>query len=353
MKLLKKVLAFILVLVMMSTSLTCCSLKTTSTSSKIATRSPVNVGVLFYSFDDLYMSIVKKTLEDIQMKNPDKVKFTFYDGKNNQSIQETTLTNLLQAGNVDMLFIDLVNRGAESVRKVIDKANPLKIPIVFTYLNLGTADVIKSYDKAFVIDADIKQAGDLQGKIIIDIWNTNKASIDKNNDNILQYILLLGTSSELSANSRPLATLSAISNAGIKTEPLSVVNANWNRELAKNTVDSLFLKYGGKIEAIISNSDDMAIGAIEALQKYGYNTGDPSKTIVVVGIDGMQEARELIDKGYMAGTVIQDPRDLAEALYTVGMNLFSGKAPTEGTNYKLDKMGITILLPYTGAYVKK
>lgn len=54
----------------------------------------------------------------------------------------------------------------------------------------------------------------------------------------------------------------------------------------------------------------------------------------------------------MAGTVIQNPSDTAEALYTAAMNLFSGKAPTEGTDYKLDKMSTTILLPYQEYTVK-
>ena len=39
----------------------------------------------------------------------------------------------------------------------------------------------------------------------------------------------------------------------------------------------------------------MAIGAIEALQKYGYNTGDKSRTIPIVGVDGIPEAKKLIN----------------------------------------------------------
>lgn len=346
----KKVLAFILVWIMMSTSIIACSLKITNASSNITTRRPVKIGVLLYSFDDPYISIVKKTLEDIQMKNKDKVEFTFYDGKNNQSTQEAALNNLLKTDNVDILIVDLVNRGVESVSNVIDKVRASNIPVVFHYLEPGTEGVIKSYNKAFVVEADDKQAGDLQAKIIIDIWNNNKSSIDKNNDNILQYVVLRG-SSKFASTIRPQYTLAAI-DAKIKTEPLEIVNANFNKELAKDAINSLFLRYDGKIEAIIADNDAMAIGAIEALQTYGYNTGDLSKTIVVVGIDGIPEALELINKGYMAGTVIQNPSDTAEALYTVAMNLFSGKAPTEGTNYKFDKTSATILLPYQEHMVK-
>lgn len=96
----------------------------------------------------------------------------------------------------------------------------------------------------------------------------------------------------------------------------------------------------------------MAIDAIEALQKYGYNIGDKSKNIPVVGIDIIPEAQELIQKGFMTGTVIQDTNVLAEALYTVGMNLVYGRDPIEGTNYKFDDTGVTILIPYQ-EYTKK
>ena len=51
----------------------------------------------------------------------------------------------------------------------------------------------------------------------------------------------------------------------------------------------------------------MAIGAVEALQAYGYNKGDKSKNILVVGFDGLTEAKDLIDKGMMTGTIVQDP----------------------------------------------
>ncbi len=288
------------------------------------------------------------------MKNEGKVKFIFYDGKKNQAIQETIINNIFETGNFDILFVDLVNKGKAkaSVKNVIDKAETLGISVIFTYVNPETIEIIKSYNKAFVIGEDEKQAGELQGKIIIDIWNTNKESIDKDNDNKLEYYIMLQGSNELAAKQRVLYTISAINNAGIKTESLTSIATNWDRELTKSTVNSLFFKYDDKIEAIISNSDDMAIGAIEALQQYGYNTGSKSKTIIVVGIDGIPEARELINKGYMAGTVIQDLRETAEAFYTIGMNLLANKPPIEGTNYKLDKMGVTILLPYQ-EYIEK
>ena len=47
----------------------------------------------------------------------------------------------------------------------------------------------------------------------------------------------------------------------------------------------------------------------------------------------------------MTGTVGHEPRALAEALYTVGMNLFSGNDPLEGTKYKSEDNGIEVHIP--------
>ena len=99
---------------------------------------------------------------------------------------------------------------------------------------------------------------------------------------------------------------------------------------------------------IISNNDAMAIGAIEALQKYGYNKENSIKNIPVFGIDGIPAAQDLIKKGFMTGTVFEDPNDTAEALYKVGMNLISNKPPSEGTEYKFDETGTVIRIPYRG-----
>ena len=186
----------------------------------------------------------------------------------------------------------------------------------------------------------------LQGKILVNLWNTNKAAIDRNGDNIMQYIMLEGEPNNLEAIARTKYSVLTINEAGIKTEELALRVCNWEQSVAQNAIEALFLSYGNKIEAIIANNDSMAIGAIEALQKYGYNNGDKARTIAVVGVDAIPEAQELIKKGFMTGSVLQDPSAMANALYTVGINLVYNKNPLEGTPYKFDDTGVSIRLPY-------
>lgn len=342
MRIIKKITTLVILLIMM----TYAPIRDMSTSSALIMRRPIKVGVLLSNVNNSYLSSIQKALEDIQRENIDKVQFTFYDANDNQAVQETTINNLLQGGNVDYVLANLVNKGVDSVRNLINKAKQYEIPVVFfSSVQPDTIDIIKSYNKAFVVSRDEQQSGILEGKFIVDAWNTDESSIDKNRDGILQYVMLQASNNLPIAVIRTKNAISTINNAGIRTEELALVNANFNKELAKESIKSLFLRYGGNIEAIISNNDSMAIGAIEALQTYDYNKGDKSKNIIVVGIDRTQEAKDLIDKGFMTGTVGHEPRALAEALYTVGMNLFSGNNPLEGTNYTIQDNGIEVRIP--------
>ncbi|ADL50075.1 galactose ABC transporter substrate-binding protein [Clostridium cellulovorans] len=348
MKILRRIVAIVMVLIM-ATFISSGSIYATV---NINLQKPVRVAALFFEFNDPNLALVRKNLEDIQDKNKDKVEFTFYNAENNEAIQDATISKVIRERTADLLMVNLVNKSAESVKKLIDEAKRYGIPVVlFNYLQPETVDIIKSYNKAFAIGLDERQAGILQGQIIVDMWNSNKAKIDKNKDNTLQYIMLQA-SNEAVPLIRTNSAIETINNAGIKTKQLALVNAKWDKELAREAISALFLRYANLIEAIISNNDAMAIGAIEALQKYGYNTGNSSRNILVVGIDAIPEARELVNKGVMTGTIIQEPRNTAEALYDIGMNLVTKGSHINNTNYKLAENGVEVLLPFE-IYKKK
>ncbi|WP_242982119.1 MULTISPECIES: substrate-binding domain-containing protein [unclassified Clostridium] len=66
-------------------------------------------------------------------------------------------------------------------------------------------------------------------------------------------------------------SVSTINSGGIKTQEIALGVCDWNRKMARNAMDSLFATNGNRIEVVISNNDEMAIGAISSLQKYRYN----------------------------------------------------------------------------------
>jgi len=312
-------------------------------SSISAIANPPNVGVLLFNSNDPFIAAVEQNLRNIEKENPSKVRFSFYNAKDNQAIQNADIDALINS-KIDLLLVNLVDTKKSTVSEIINKANTKNIPLIFFNIELPINAKIAA-GNVIVIATDSGKSGEMQGKILVDLWNTNKGLIDKNRDNVMQYIMLQGKTNNEAAINRTIYSVSTLNDNGIKTQELALTVCNWERECAKNAISSLFLKYAGNIEAIIANNDAMAVGAIDALQAYGYNIGDKTRTIPVVGIDAIPEARDLIEKGFMAGTVIQDPKDFAKALYSVGLNLVYKKEPLEGTDYRFDEQGM-IELPY-------
>ncbi|WP_297424996.1 galactose ABC transporter substrate-binding protein [Clostridium sp.] len=305
----------------------------------------MKAAVFLFRADDQYASELKRNLEDIQKENQGKIEFTFFDGKGNQVIQNQSIDEALNE-DFDLFVVNLVDAKIEIIKNVLDKIVEKDIPLILDGTpSKDVINYIKPYKRNVIIGSDNKQAGILQGKIIVDAWNANKQSVDKNNDDVLQYIMLQGKINHPGTINRTKYSILEINDTGVKTQELASQVCDWEKSCAKTSIESLFLKYGNKIEAIIANNDAMAIGAIEALQKYGYNEGNKDKNILVVGVDAIPEAKDLVDKGIMTGTVIQDARAEADSIYSIGMNLIAGKAPLDGTNYILDEDGI-LRLPY-------
>ena len=82
---------------------------------------------------------------------------------------------------------------------------------------------------------------------------------------------------------------------------------------------------GNMVELVIANNDDMALGAIAALQAAGYNKNDGGKTIPVFGVDATAAAQEAIAAKSMTGTIKQDAVGMANAVVKIAQNLVAGK----------------------------
>ena len=347
MKIFKKILSFIIVSILLSHSIE----NTAYASPNIPIQKPIKVGVFLADLSNVFNSDLKKSLEELQKESGNKIQFTVFDGKANQSVQNEDISKALNSG-FDIFVVAPISSNEDEVSDTLNKIVAAKHPLILFFPTIPSlTNIVKAYSSSVIIVGDTEQGGTLEGKILADEWKSHKNTLDKNKDDTIQYIMLKGPSNNLLTLGRSKYPIRALNDAGIKTEELFSTFCNWQRECAKTAIESEFLTFNGKIEAIISNNDNMAIGAIEALQKYGFNTGDSSKYIPVVGLGGVPEAKKLIDQGFMTGTVVQDSKLHAKAIYDVAINLASGEEPIHDTDYKFDETGITIKIPYY-EYVK-
>ena len=99
----------------------------------------------------------------------------------------------------------------------------------------------------------------------------------------------------------------------------------WRRPLAMNVTET-WISSGQKIDAIIANNDDMAIGAIKALE--GANLLDK---ILVVGVDATDDGIAEMEKGTLAATVFQDAAAQGSGALDVALKLVNGETPEKET----------------------
>lgn len=296
-----------------NTNSTAASTGSAASTASTAAASDVSVGVCIYKFDDTFMTGVRNNMT----KQADSLgaKLDIVDSQNKQPTQNEQVDTFITKG-VNALAVNAVDRTAAA--PLVDKAKAKSLPIVF--LNREPdATVMKSYDKVWYVGAKAEESGTLSGQIIADYFKANK-SADKNGDGVIQYVMLQGEPGHQDATLRTKYSVDAIEKAGFKTEKLAADTAMWDKVKATDLMKTFISSKGiDKIEAVLANNDDMALGAIEALKAQGYNTGDKSKYIPVVGVDATAPALAAMANGSLLGTVLNDAENQGKATVNIAV----------------------------------
>ena len=80
----------------------------------------------------------------------------------------------------DLILLNIVDRAY--AKTVIERIKEHNIPVILFNREPLTPVIIQSYSRALYIGTDSTLAGTLQGKMLVDTWNTSKGYIDKNED---------------------------------------------------------------------------------------------------------------------------------------------------------------------------
>ncbi|MCQ1858020.1 galactose/glucose ABC transporter substrate-binding protein MglB [Haemophilus sputorum] len=299
-----------------------------------AQAADTRIGVTIYKYDDNFMSLMRKEINK-EAKALNDVELLMNDSQNAQSIQNDQVDVLLSKG-VKALAINLVDPAAAPT--IIGKAKPDNIPVVFFNKDPG-AKAIGSYEHAYYVGTDPKESGIIQGDLIAKQWKANPA-LDLNKDGKIQYVLLKGEPGHPDAEARTKYVVEQLNAKGIQTEQLFIDTGMWDAAMAKDKVDAwLSSSKANEIEVIISNNDGMAMGALEAARAHG-------KQLPIFGVDALPEVLQLIKKGEIAGTVLNDGVNQGKAVVNLANNLSHGKPATEGTKWELKDRVVRI--PYVG-----
>ena len=81
-----------------------------------------------------------------------------------------------------------------------------------------------------------------------------------------------------------------------------------------------WLQMGEQIDGVVGQNDEMAIGALKAIQ-----AANMQDSIKVVGIDAIADALDLVESGEMIGTVYQDAVGQGEGAVEAAVKAVNGE----------------------------
>lgn len=228
------------------------------------------------------------------------------DASQSQLTQNEQVKSLIEKG-CDVICVNLVDRTEPTT--ITDLAESKQVPIIFFNRELVAED-LERWSELYYVGADALQSGVFEGELAANAFKTN-AKMDKNGDDICQYVVLEGEAGHQDSIVRTEHSVNTLIENGVEAEKLGYAMANWNRAQAQTKTAALLTQFSGKIELIIANNDDMALGAIDALRDSQIPREDwPG----VVGIDGTNAGLLAVENGEMLGTVYNDKEGQAREM---------------------------------------
>lgn len=260
-------------------------------------KTSLRIGISLYRGDDTFINNIRSILEEkakeYERENGIKVTLDIQDAKGSQNIQNDQVERFI-ALNCDVLCINPVDRMDASV--MIDRAMTANVPVIF-FNRQPVEEDMNRWDQLYYVGVDAKETAILQGRMVVDLYAAQPEEVDLNGDGVVSYVLLEGESSHQDSLIRTEWSVKTLKNGGVPIEKITGGIANWERSQASALMEQWLLEYPDTIELVISNNDDMALGAIDALERAEV-TG-----VNVIGIDGTTPGLEALENGRLLGTV--------------------------------------------------
>ena len=277
-----------------------------------AAAKTLTVGVAMSRSEHLFLVKVRDAIQ-AEAKTLGNVDVQFEDAQGDVGRQLSQVQNFIAQG-VDAIIVNAADTSAtQGMTRMVTKAG---IPLV--YVNLGPGLDEKLPPKVAVVVADHVVSGRLQ------MEGLEKCMKGKGDLAIMLGELASNATQERTAGNKEVIA----KDPGIKV--VLEQSAGYLRNQAIDLMNN-WLTTGQKIDAIAANNDEMAIGAIIALQQAGR---DPKK-MCIGGIDATPDALAEMKKGNLAVSVFQDAAGQGKGAVDAAVKLARG-----------EKVETFVLIPY-------
>jgi inositol transport system substrate-binding protein len=262
------------------------------------------IGVSMAVFDDNFLTVLRNGMIDYS-KTLNGVTLQVEDAQNDVAKQQSQIQNFIASG-VSAIIVNPVDTDATAAMSKI--AADAKIPLV--YVNRQPVNLDNLPDNQAFVASNEEESGTLETKEICRLLN------GKGN-----AVVIMGELSNQAARQRTKDVHDVISKepcTGIKI--VQEQTANWDRTQGSDLVTN-WLSAGIDFDAVISNNDEMAIGAVQALKA----SGKDLNKIIVGGVDATQDALASMQAGDLKVTVFQDAAGQGKGAVDAALKLAKGE----------------------------
>jgi ABC-type sugar transport system substrate-binding protein len=236
----------------------------------------------------------------------------FSDAQQKQENQIKALRSFI-AQRVDVIaFSPVVETGWETVLR---EAKAAKIPVILTDRAVEVSD-----DSLYVslMGSDFVEEGRKAGRWLVDYYGNGPGKDTKGDIHIVE---LQGTVGSAPANDRKKGFAEVIA-ADPRYKIIRSQTGDFTRAKGKEVMEAFLKAEGRNINVLFAHNDDMAIGAIQAIEEAGLK---PGSDIIIISIDGVKGAFEAMIAGKLNVTVECSPL-LGPQLMAAVKDVVAGKA---------------------------
>jgi galactofuranose transport system substrate-binding protein len=218
----------------------------------------------------------------------------FSDAQQKQENQIKALRSFI-AQRVDVIaFSPVVETGWETVLR---EAKAAKIPVILTDRAVEVSD-----DSLYLslMGSDFVEEGRKAGRWLVDYYSNGPGKDTKGDIHVVE---LQGTVGSAPANDRKRGFAEIIA-ADPRYKIIRSQTGDFTRAKGKEVMEAFLKAEGRNINVLFAHNDDMAIGAIQAIEEAGLK---PGSDIIIISIDGVKGAFEAMIAGKLNVTVECSP----------------------------------------------
>ncbi len=270
-----------------------------SACSKKAEDRVIRVGITISNFEDKFISYILTEMKEYEKSFGGKMKVVYLDALEDTEKQREQVNYFIEQ-DMDAVIVLPVDTGAtRDITKMLKDAD---IPGI--YMSKFPDELrVKHPEGIYYIGSDESTSGVMQMEYLAKLLN-GKGNV----------AILMG---DLGDNAAFMRTEGVERVAG-KYPNINIVekeSGKWITPLAESIVEEWIIS-GKKIDAIASNNDEMAIGAIRAFEKY-----EKLDEVVVAGVDATRDAINEIKAGKLEATVFQDSKKLGQGALNIAFKI--------------------------------